>query len=54
MLLFNVMQVAPAKVVENDGNKDEDEDDEDDDEEALDMDAFMQSGMLENDDKVII
>ncbi|KFM76731.1 Ubiquitin-like-conjugating enzyme ATG3, partial [Stegodyphus mimosarum] len=34
---------------------DDDDDDEDDDEgEALDMDAFMQSGMLENEDKATL
>lgn len=45
------LQVTEPKTIENAGQIDED-DEEDDDEEPLDMDAFMQSGMLENEDKV--
>lgn len=45
---------APKPVVEHNDNVDEDDDDDDDDEEALDMDAFMQSGMLENEDKATL
>lgn len=49
------IQVNPPKVVEAQAATDTDEEeDEDDEAEPLDMNAFMQSGMLENEDKATL
>lgn len=45
---------SKPKNVSNNAQCEDDDEDEDDDEEALDMDSFMQSGMLENEDKATL